>query len=369
VDRPNLDYALEYCRLGLAVFPLNYPVLHEGEMTCSCHHLHCKNAGKHPAGGLVPNGVLDATTDKGIVQSWFGGRSWNVGIATGKISGIVALDCDPRHGGDKSLAALIAEQGPLPETLRFRTGGGGEHILFRHPGGSVRNSVSKIAAGIDVRGDGGYIVAPPSRHESGRHYSSPPNGSRAIADLPAWLTLCVGQAVPERPQEATSIRCLTKSEEARIRSAVKSIPADNRDVWLRVGMALHWTGWGAPARAIWDEWSRTSSKFDSVDQDRTWRSFGRSCRTGSAVTLGTLFALAKQHGWQPGSCRKLIAHYAGILLVRGIEPHACIDLIAESRERHGGLNITDEEIAETVAFVVSRESGKRARQGGSVGGR
>ena len=70
-------------------------------------------------GGLVPNGVLDTTTDKGIVQSWFGGRSWNVGIATGKISGIVALDCDPRHGGDQSLAALIAEQGPSGHRLIF----------------------------------------------------------------------------------------------------------------------------------------------------------------------------------------------------------------------------------------------------------
>lgn len=124
------------------------------------------------------------------ISDWFG--RWplaNVGVVTGAISGLVVLDVDPRHGGDGSLLALERTHGGLPETVEALTGGGGRHLYLRHPGGTVRNMVG-IAAGIDLRGDGGLIVAPPSVHPSGRSYvwevSCHPDDT-PLAGMPAWL--------------------------------------------------------------------------------------------------------------------------------------------------------------------------------------
>jgi hypothetical protein len=124
------------------------------------------------------------------VRIWF--QEWpdsNVGIVTGVLSGLVVLDIDPRHGGDNSLALFLREHGPLPQTIESRTGGGGWHVYFAHPGGIVRNKVG-LAPGIDVRGDGGCVVAPPSVHGSGRPYvwlegHAPRDNS--VAPMPGWL--------------------------------------------------------------------------------------------------------------------------------------------------------------------------------------
>lgn len=86
------------------------------------------------------------------------------------------------------------------------------------------------------------------------------------------------------------------AEEARLRSALECIPAIDRDVWLKVGMALHTSGWEC-ARRIWDGWSATCpEKYSEADQERAWASFGRP-RAGRPVTLGTLYHLAEQYGW------------------------------------------------------------------------
>ncbi len=110
-----------------------------------------------------------ATPDE--VNHWF--RHWpdaNVGIVTGRVSGLVVVDVDTRHGGADSVAAAEAEHGPLPVTVEAATGGGGRHLYFAHPGVAVANRVA-IRPGIDLRGDGGCVVAPPSVHPSGRRYA------------------------------------------------------------------------------------------------------------------------------------------------------------------------------------------------------
>jgi len=113
----------------------------------------------------------------------------NVGIVTGRISGLVVIDVDARHGGEESLARLEATHGPLPETVEALTGGGGRHLYFAHPGGRVGNRVG-LLPGIDLRGDGGCIVAPPSVHPSGRRYAWARGRSPddlTLAQLPPWL--------------------------------------------------------------------------------------------------------------------------------------------------------------------------------------
>lgn len=185
-----LDHAHLYLSLGLAVLPLHFPFERGGSLQCSCGKETCRQPAKHPFGQLVKNGLKDASRDPTAVQKWFDGRSLNIGIATGAISGIIALDVDPRHDGDTTLAKLEAEHGPLPPTWRFLTGGGGEHILFRHPGGTVGNSAGLLGPGLDMRGDGGYIVAPPSQHICRRFYAISVDHHPSdvlLAPPPEWL--------------------------------------------------------------------------------------------------------------------------------------------------------------------------------------
>jgi hypothetical protein len=124
------------------------------------------------------------------IDAWY--RRWpdaNVGIVTGITAGLVVLDVDARHAGTASLAALESERGALPRTVEATTGGGGRHFYFAHPGGRVPNRVA-LEPGIDLRGDGGCVVAPPSVHPSGNRYawaSDRGPGETPLAPLPSWL--------------------------------------------------------------------------------------------------------------------------------------------------------------------------------------
>lgn len=111
----------------------------------------------------------------------------NIAVVTGAISNLVVLDLDPHHGAATSIERLERHYGRLPETVSAVSGGGGRHLYFAHPGGAICNRVGMLP-GIDLRGDGGLIVAPPSIHPSGEPYRwrNPP-GSRALAPLPDWV--------------------------------------------------------------------------------------------------------------------------------------------------------------------------------------
>jgi hypothetical protein len=124
-----------------------------------------------------------ATADE--VRAWY--ARWpqaNVAIVTGAVSGLVVLDMDPKHGGEASLSDLERRHGQLPPTVESLSGGGGRHLYFAHPGGHVHNRVG-LAPGIDLRADGGVIVAPPSLHPSGAHYAW--RAGHAPQDMPLGL--------------------------------------------------------------------------------------------------------------------------------------------------------------------------------------
>lgn len=163
-----LDYALRYAGLGLPVLPL-YGITPDGH--CACHKgAGCDSPGKHPR---TVGGLKDATTDPETIRRWWNAFPHaNIGIRTGARpdgGGIVVLDLDPRNGGEDSFAELERTHGPLPSTIQVITGGGGRHYYFGHPGGHLANK-SNLLPGIDVKADGGYVVAPPSRHISGGTY-------------------------------------------------------------------------------------------------------------------------------------------------------------------------------------------------------
>ena len=180
-----LDAALKYAARGWPVFQLHS--IRDGR--CTCLKSEC-SPGKHP---LFTGGFHTATTDPAIIRQWWKERSWaNIGIPTGRVSGFVVVDADPRHGGDDSLHDLK----PLPDTVRAITGSGGTHLLFAHPGGEIRNGES-LLPGIDFRGDGGYIVVPPSLHISGRRYEweigAGPN-DLGFAPLPQKIRVLLGKS-------------------------------------------------------------------------------------------------------------------------------------------------------------------------------
>lgn len=139
------------------------------------------------------HGVKDATTDPEQISKWW--AQWpnaGIGMACGAVSGVWALDVDTDKGGKLSLDDLVMAHGLMPDTLTSLTGGGGMHLLFKVPvGRRIRNSVSSIGAGLDCRGDGGYIILPPSRHESGQRYAWQVDDEQPIEDAPDWLLRAV----------------------------------------------------------------------------------------------------------------------------------------------------------------------------------
>jgi hypothetical protein len=118
------------------------------------------------------NGFKAATVDPEKINAWWSKKpDASIGIPTGKASGWIVLDVDPKAGGDASLTALIERIGGLPDTLTARTGSGGTHFFFEQPLDlEIRNSASKIGVGLDIRGEGGYVIVAPSPHPSGGRY-------------------------------------------------------------------------------------------------------------------------------------------------------------------------------------------------------
>ncbi len=156
--------ALQLAAKGLHVFP-------------------CRPRDKRPA---TANGLNDATTDPGIIEKWWQQQpDSNVAIATGAASGIFVLDVDGLDA-EAALRRLEAEHGALPATVEAITARG-RHVYFKWPEQPVRNSAGKIGTHIDVRGDGGYVIAPPSIHPCGRRYCWSVDSANRIAAAPGWL--------------------------------------------------------------------------------------------------------------------------------------------------------------------------------------
>jgi len=166
-DAPDmLSWALHYAGFGWKVFPLHTPTDAGG---CSCRKPTCQNIGKHPR---TMNGLKDATDDPEQIKRWWGmWKDANIGVATGKVSNLLAIDVDPRHDGWEGLRAWFERASAVfPPTLEAITGSDGSHYCFQMPDVDIRNSQSKLGQGVDVRANGGYIVASPSLHASGKRY-------------------------------------------------------------------------------------------------------------------------------------------------------------------------------------------------------
>lgn len=162
-----LHAALVYARQGLAVFACHWPIPQRVAgwvgWGCSCHQPDCARAAKHP---LTVHGFKDATTDADIVQGWW--QRWpqaNIGIPTGV--GFDALDLDGHTGVHNARAFVEEHRIDWSTAPLVRTGSGGWHLLIAPTGAGNRVG---LLEGVDYRGAGGYVIAPPSRHVTGGTY-------------------------------------------------------------------------------------------------------------------------------------------------------------------------------------------------------
>jgi hypothetical protein len=162
------EVALFYAARGWHVLPLHNAVA-GGD--CSCGHAGCNSRGKHPR---TRRGCKDASADPGQIKAWW--EKWsaaNIGIATGRISGLLVIDLDSPQGlaAFKRIHAAYGRE-PLPHTPVVVTGRGWHIYLFFPPGNEKISCRAGKGSeqGVDVRADGGYVVAPPSIHPSGHVY-------------------------------------------------------------------------------------------------------------------------------------------------------------------------------------------------------
>ncbi len=163
LENPLLNAALFYARKKLKVLPVHS--VQDGR--CSCGSPECESVGKHPR---VKDWGNEATTDPKQIAHWW--TQWpdaNVGIATGQRSNVVVVDEDPARGG--SAEAFLTE---YPTQVVALSGGGGRHLYYAYPDGVIKIPNFAGKGGIDIRGDGGFVVAPPSVHSSGRPYTWDP---------------------------------------------------------------------------------------------------------------------------------------------------------------------------------------------------
>jgi len=286
MSNQQINDALAYARLGWHVFPVNAKT-------------------KVP---LVQTGFHAATVDEDQIHQWWTKFSEaGIGVACLK-SGIFVMDLDKNHadGRDGVMAwkFLCQDKGHEDNAeLVAVTARGGRHIIYRRPDVPRVTTTNNIvpASGIDVRGDGGYIVVP-SAVEPQRYWEDGDPFEVSPPQPPAWVTKMVATdevRASGNPDGGMFDREMPMSQQevAKIREALTHIDSDDHGDWIAVGMALRSTGAREQALAIWAEWSQTSPKWDEAAALRRWASMREFRFDGTEITLGSLFQMARDNGW------------------------------------------------------------------------
>ncbi|MEM8548074.1 MAG: phage/plasmid primase, P4 family [Pseudomonadota bacterium] len=216
-----------------------------------------------------------ATTDeRQIAADWAKWPDANLGARCGPLSGFFVIDVDTidGHGRDgfASLHALTELHGDLPETVTAVSPSGSRHYYFRWPvDGNVKNSESKLGGGIDVRGDGGMVVVPPSiKPGEGQYRWENPPGRYAFAECPRWLLQLVRE--PKAKVKSDLENTCSIADLARIRSKLQTAENDlERDEWVKLALALKTVG-GDDLRDDFLEFSYRWPDTELGDPERVW---------------------------------------------------------------------------------------------------
>src|SRR5262245_27884787 len=267
----TLAAALEYARAGLAVFPAPPGT----KMSYKAARWY---------GGRRWGATKDAEEIKNDWQRW---PDANVCIVTGKDSGIFVTETDNKNGinGDATLNELQGHFGALPNTLRACSPSGSVHWYWIYPsdGRVVVNDVGrKLGVGVDVRGEGGMVVAPPSLRDGEKYRWV----TRApIVNAPSWLLSLVAAFPLQRKAEAEEV-----SDTELVRAAVAVIPPSLS--WHernKIGMAI-WKATGGTGFEIWSDWLRSSGRYDHRHAVRRW--LGITNSKPNNIGMGTLMFCA-----------------------------------------------------------------------------
>lgn len=325
------EHALTYAALGWRVFPVWEMVPHQMNMgavdesavqawKCSCGEGEdCGRPGKHPR---LEAGVNEASTDRVKIEGWW--TRWpqaNIGIATGRGSGMLVVDADCSEGkpGVINLTALSVAGGGMPNTPTVNTGSGGIHLYFLFDE-RLKTGQNTVAPAIDVRSDGGYVIAPPSRHYSGKLYAWK-NDNAELITLPDWLAKPDAGLVPKDKKGRKRVQPGYRLD--KVESMLVALDPDDRDLWLKLGVIMGrmyiGTGVEHDAWAVYEAWASRSSKFDedkSGNLARMREMFQERSQEapragGKELTIGTLISAAKQAGWTPFGKRRRIAWEPG----------------------------------------------------------
>ena len=270
-------HALGYAKRGIYVFPL-WP------------------GTKTP---MTAHGFEDATTDQDKINTWWRNTpDANIGIACGA-SGWAVIDFDTakEEYGEESEELRLTCEREYP-TLVARTRSGGYHRIHSQPETpTIRNSESRMAPAVDTRGDGGYIVAPPSVVE-GRYYSW--HSRNAIAPFPSALLPKLFRPSVNGNGNGNHTAALNGNGHHgpepwhKIEAAVMALShrrsVDHAD-WLAVGMAIHSEDSGGAGYSLWDRFSqRCAEKYDAEANARRWKSF----EAGGGKTIASVYEMASQ---------------------------------------------------------------------------
>lgn len=248
---PNmLEWALFWAGQGIPVFPVHS--VNDGVCTCPCNKecrgdTHkcgsgCESKGKHPISRLARNGSKSGTTDPEIIRRWWTEEpNANVGGRMGGDVRLLALDVDPRAGGDASFYDLVETFGEKwAKTLRHITGALGFHLFFTIPEG-VEFQRAKLAPGIDLKWHNGYVVLPPSIHLTGRSYEI----AAAVPVIPApeWL---IEELTRERDEIPTKVVDFQERKARLSGDLQEKFYEPGRNIGLfGVGMGRWRHGWAA----------------------------------------------------------------------------------------------------------------------------
>ena len=264
--------------------------------------------GKKP---LTENGCKNATIDADQIKKWWAGKNINIGIATGIGRRFFVLDKDVSKGkvGAASLAALEANFGKLPDTLRAITGTGGTHYYFSVPYDVGNGTDVGENKNLDVRGLGGYVIAPPSRHPDGGFYRWD-NEEEAIAECPAWLLEMLTKKEPEKKITSTAaaveilssdIQSLKIEEKKFSKKEVELMlsfisPDRSYEDWFKIAASIKYCLGENEGLKVFDRWSKTAKekgKYSSRDVLKLWA----SVKTNKGIEGGTLDYYAKAGGY------------------------------------------------------------------------
>ncbi|WP_432882581.1 bifunctional DNA primase/polymerase [Kribbella sp. CA-245084] len=193
---------------ALAAAGRGWPVFMLGRSkrpVANCDTCHDNPHDPASCGHLTCHGFYAATTDPdriaAIVTAVPPGQ---LAVRTGAVSGLLVVDVDPAHGGNASLDELVARQ-LVPRTLWVRTGSGGAHLYYRHPGHDMPSRPMPNRPGIDVKADGGYVVLPPSiHHRTGQPYRWGAGPADVVEMPPALITACLPAAPANSPAPSSS---------------------------------------------------------------------------------------------------------------------------------------------------------------------